>query len=71
MKPKWTEPESMRKVPNWEKQVRKGWGGEREGGRTRKKKRTGPARSESSIRCWSTREKGFRTAKVWGVNMLV
>lgn len=32
MKPKWTEPESMRKVPNWEKQVRKGWGGEREGG---------------------------------------
>jgi hypothetical protein len=42
--------------------MREGWGND--GGSTMRKKRTGPARSESSIRCWSIREKGFRTASV-------
>ena len=29
-----------------------------------RKKRMGPARSESSIMCWSIRARGFRTANV-------
>ena len=36
------------------------------GGAYRRKKRTGPARSLSSMRCWSTRPKGLMTARVLG-----
>lgn len=35
-----------------------------------KKKRVGPARSESSIMCWSIRARGLRTVRVWTVGQL-
>ena len=31
----------------------------------KRKKRVGPARSESSIMCWSIRARGLRTVRVW------
>lgn len=36
-----------------------------------RKKRMGPAKSESSIMCWSIRARGFRTAKVCSMFVLV